>query len=145
MRNWFKPAMAVVGCALLAVPLLAFARPDEKAGDDTKDKAQARKELRDLEDQRSKLDGRIRELRKKAGIGGVNGFVLNDGKLAEIEGLDGEHRIIVERAIGEAHKAVEEAMKNLPNFEKFNFNFDNDKNGNAFKFFTDKDGKTFKW
>jgi hypothetical protein len=153
MRKWFTPVMAVAGCALLAVPLFAFARTDDDKNDD-KDKAQARRELKDLEEQRAKLDSRIRDLRKRAGLPSVRGFTFNDGEVNEIPGLEGDHHIIVEKALGDAHRAVEEAMKNMPknfenfkdfeNFKNFNFNFD-DKDGKAFKLWVDKDGKTHKW
>jgi DNA repair exonuclease SbcCD ATPase subunit len=136
--------MAVAGCALLAVPLFAFARPDDDKSDD-KDKAQARKELKDLEEQRAKLDSRIRDLRKKAGLPGGRAFVWEDGKAFAFPGGEGEHSIVIEKALGDAHKAVEEAMKNMPkHFENFNFNWD-DKDGKAFKLWVDKDGKSHKW
>jgi hypothetical protein len=146
MRTLRKSALFAAGCALLAAPLLARALPDDSADDD-KDKTSARKELRELEEQRSRLDEKIRAARKRAGLSGEpHAFAFGNGDFKMLHDGFGDHQIIIRKALEGANESVREALKNIPKFEqfdKFDFNFDlDDKDGKSFKVITPKDGKS---
>jgi hypothetical protein len=129
MRTWLAAVgFLAVGGSALAVPLLAGDDDDTKKPED---KARIERELRDLEEQRARVDARIRELRRQGsraeslrvirpGTGEAVtiprfNFNFDDKNLSE------EQRREIRRAMEQAHKAVEEAMKNVPKGQNFVF------------------------
>ena len=84
----------------------SFAKADEAA------QAKAKKEVAELEAQRSKIDEKLRDARKRAGLSAGstfgNSFVFSDN-------AGGDWRAEVKKAMEEAHRAMAEAMKSVPN------------------------------
>ena len=111
MRKWCIVAGVVAVCAgMAAVPILA---QDKEKGD--RDNARIERELESLEAQRDKIDARIRDLRRQMGRRDSDVRV----EKRNLKDLSPEQRKEVEKAIDEAHRAVRESLKNLPNVKAF--------------------------
>lgn len=134
-----KPILAA-GAALLGVcgacaglAVLAQTPPADDAKS-AQDREKVERELKDLQDQRAKIDDRIRELRRQSGrntlraltipdgkgrtqvwtFPDAKSFYFSDGKLKEMKELTPEQRKRVEEAMAEAKRALEKARKELP-------------------------------
>jgi hypothetical protein len=110
-------------CAGLAVMAQAPPADDSKS---SQDREKVERELKDLQEQRAKIDDRIRVLRRQStrnglraltvpdGSGRVQVWTVPDGKLKEMKDLTPEQRKRVEEAMAEAKRALEKARKELP-------------------------------
>src|SRR5258708_1392536 len=117
--GWTVGGLLVLGA--IAVPIAAQQAKDEKS---PQDKARIEKELSDLEGQGTKLDSRIRDLQRQLGRedrvirvrdgGELKAFVMPRIEIERNKNLTQEQQTEVKRAMEQAHRAVEEAMRNLP-------------------------------
>ena len=132
--------VSIVSAALLVTCAGAAVIAQTAATDDAKtqqDRQKVGRELKDLEEQRAKLDSRIRELRRSElrelhdsarvrAYGDANGklhvltapgsgsFYFSDGNLKQMKDLTPEQRKHVEEALAEARKALEKVKGELP-------------------------------
>jgi hypothetical protein len=111
MRKWCIAAAIVAVCGgLAAVPILA---QEKEKGD--RDNARIERELESLEAQREKIDARIRDLRRQ--MGRRDNDVRVETRSRNLKDLSPEQRKEVEKAIEDAHRAVRESLKNLPDID----------------------------
>ena len=110
MKKWMT-LLAVP--ALCAVGITAWAVQDDAKR--AEERAKVDREIRELEEQRAKIDSRLRELRRQSGRSEATRPRIRVGE--GIEKLSPQDRERVEKALAEAHRAVEEATKNLPDFK----------------------------
>lgn len=135
MKKWFT---LLTVPALCAVGLTAWAVQDDAKR--AEERVKVEREIRELEAQRQKIDSRIRELRRQSGRSEDVRPKIRVGE--DIEKLSPEDREKVERALAQAHKAVEEATKNLPDF-KLMIPDMSKLHEKIMKLHMDKDGKFF--
>ncbi len=114
--------IGTVGFVSAMSPLKADFQEAQKSD---KDQEKLDKELAELEAQKAKLESRIKDIRKKSGKSEersitIQRSVKSDGKSPSAEDI----HIIIEDAMKTAHKAMAEAMKNMP---KSGFVFSDDK------------------
>src|SRR5437588_12344368 len=103
-------AAAAVCVVALAVPVRALQK-DEKSA---QDREKIERELRDLQNQQSKLNSRIRDLRRQLGRSEDIRVVTPRIALHSLEGLSDDQRRAVARAMDEAHRAMRESLKQPP-------------------------------
>src|ERR1051326_6884223 len=106
MRKWIPMAAASAAClAAVAVPVAAL--QDEKNKE--RDRAKMEKELSDLQAQRSKLDAKIRDVRRHLGRSDEDRVIrFKDGD------LNPEVRLEVKKEMEDAPKATRDFLKNMP-------------------------------